>query len=215
MQSSWLVWLVFLKQNETVLLFFSHKQSPGPHFEKFPAIYKWERDRYVHAACSGLHSKNCTSCQSNESSFTLNNNKGRPNKKWVRMKGQKLKKVASNRKITTLISPLPPRTHRTQPDPSITETSSILPHIMEAVRPVKNIHVHTHTHTLPTINTSPPLPCTLSATCLSLAASEHRKTWHVPAQSFPLILPQILTRGMIHLSLSRWKTCSVLVSLAS
>ncbi len=76
-------------------------------------------------------------------------------------------------------------------------------------------HSRAHSHTLPTINTSPPPPCTLSATCLSLAASEHRKTWRVPAKGFPLILPQILTWGMTHLSLSCWKTCSVLVFLAA
>ncbi len=49
-------------------------------------------------------------------------------------------------------------------------------------------HSRAHSYTLPTINTSPPPPCILSATCLSLAASEHRKTWHVPAEGFPLIL---------------------------
>lgn len=73
----------------------------------------------------------------------------------------------------------------------------------------------TLTHTLPTINTSPPPHCTLSATCLSLTASECRKTWRVPAEGFPLILPQNLTWGMTHLSPSRWKTCSILFFLPS
>lgn len=76
-------------------------------------------------------------------------------------------------------------------------------------------HSRAHSHILPTINTSPPPPCTLSATCLSLTASELRRTWRVPAEGFPLILPQNLTWGMTHLSLSHWKTCSVLVFLAS
>lgn len=100
---------------------------------------------------------------------------------WVIAKGQELNKVAIARKIETLICPLPPRIHQTRQDPSITETSSILQHIMEAARPVKK---HSRSHTLSTINSSPPLPCTLSATCLSLAASERRRTCRVPAEGF-------------------------------
>lgn len=54
---------------------------------------------------------------------------------WVRAKG----------KIETLICPLPPRIHQIRQDPSITETSSILQHIMEAARPVKKTFTLTHT----------------------------------------------------------------------
>lgn len=77
---------------------------------------------------------------------------------WITIKGDqkkvseseraKAKQSSERQKNSDIDLSLPPRIHRTRQDPSITETSSILLHIMEAVRPVKNIHAHTHTHCL-------------------------------------------------------------------